>query len=421
MRRHCKFIRYFLLLLATASIAGSIDPITDEDFNSHSAGQQVDLQNELVRIFRESDGFITIGPLSPVTYPESVADSFWSSVRVIGSGFRHYRDALDILNAPDKFHHIINNVRGLEADFDVIVPGFRGTVIEVNWAGGITWIQFLSPQQMRFALWLHDTRKRAGRNFDNAAFAGYVLAVSGYLAEIENGNFEAPEPKSQDYGLPDSLDLYAADPDYVIQGYRNFKDSLYSHAELQTDFAQGITAFIPTKETLEYMKASAFPEAYPNKEAPKLQEELREFFRRGGKLHTMQTLTKEGFDTLGTGEYFFAVGLSGKIRFGRELEREEVERIERETRQKVPRANHAFLFPGEPVLTAGAFFIDKRADQKLVRVNAQSGHYFYSNIHESIYDDIAKKSDRYLMSLGHFFKALDLLKIDYEGILISKL
>ena len=46
-----------------------------------------------------------------------------------------------------------------------------------------------------------------------------------------------------------------------------------------------------------------------------------------------------------------------RSRFAFEKPREEVERIEQETGRKVPRANHAFLFPGEPVLTAGAFFV----------------------------------------------------------------
>ena len=156
------------------------------------------------------------------------------------------------------------------------------------------------------------------------------------------------------------------------------------------------------------------------KEAARLQEEYQEFFERGGDIRVMQTLTKEGFDTLRTGEYFFAVGLSGKIRFGRELLRKEVKRIEQETGRKVPRANHAFLFPGEPVLTAGAFFIDERAPTKLIKVNAQSGHYFYSNVTETIREDIAERSDHYLLTLGHLFRSLDSLGIPYDGILISK-
>ena len=75
----------------------------------------------------------------------------------------------------------------------------------------------------------------------------------------------------------------------------------------------------------------------------------------------------------------------------------------------------------EAVLSAGAFFIDDVTEPKLVKVNAQSGHYFYSNIQETIREDIAKRSDYYLLTLDHFFKALDRIGIVYDDILISKM
>ncbi|UCE24832.1 MAG: hypothetical protein JSU74_01920, partial [Candidatus Zixiibacteriota bacterium] len=155
-------------------------------------------------------------------------------------------------------------------------------------------------------------------------------------------------------------------------------------------------------------------------EAPMLQHEYRKFFDRGGDTRVMETLTQAGFDTLAEGEYFFAVSLAGKIRFGRELLRAEVEHLEKQTGRKVPRANHAFLFPGEPVLTAGAFFIEKDDVPKIARVTAQSGHYFYSNVSKTIREDISQRSDHYLLTLGHFFGALRDLGIPYDNILISK-
>jgi hypothetical protein len=134
----------------------------------------------------------------------------------------------------------------------------------------------------------------------------------------------------------------------------------------------------------------------------------------------MQTLTARAFDTLSAGEYYFAIGLNDKIRFGRELAREEVRRIEQQTGKKVARGNHAFLFPGEPVLCAGAFFIEKDDKPHLTALNAQSGHYFYSNITPIIREDIIHKSNHYLLTLGHFFRILDNLAIDYGKVLISK-
>ncbi len=71
-------------------------------------------------------------------------------------------------------------------------------------------------------------------------------------------------------------------------------------------------------------------------------------------------------------------------------------------------------------MTAGTFFIEGDPP-RLARVNAHSGHYFYSNVTPTVREDIAVHSNDYLLSLGHFFNALDRLGIPYESVLISKM
>lgn len=278
--------------------------------------------------------------------------------------------------------------------------------------------------QTRFILW-YDMWYPEYTADTVATFSSYALAVSDYLYSLDTGWMEAPAPKAIEYSLPDSLDFYAPPPDYVIEGYDNYLNFLNAHDTIRTDFAYGLTEFIPSDSLWEAMKTNAPLAAYPNKEWPMLQHEYKKFFERGGDVRVMQTLTHEGFDTLQAGEYFFAVSVAGKVRFGRELLREEVKRIEAETGKKVPRANHAFLFPGEPVLTAGAFYIEDTDDAKkshrLSHINAQSGHYFYSNVSETIREDIAVRSDEYLLTLGHFFTVLDKLNIPHDNVVVSKL
>jgi hypothetical protein len=216
------------------------------------------------------------------------------------------------------------------------------------------------------------------------------------------------------------VDFYAPVPDYVIEGYANYKAYLREYAEITTPFATGVLAFVPTRETIVAMQENAPRAAYPNQEAAALQHELREFFACGGDLRVIRTLTAESFAELGEGEYFFGVNVSGKVRFGKELLREEIDRIEAETGHKAPRANHAFLFPGEPLLTAGAFFVSADPEPRVREVVANSGHYFYSNIVPTIRENVAERSDTYLSTLGHFFRALDSLGIPYDGVLIRK-
>jgi hypothetical protein len=161
-------------------------------------------------------------------------------------------------------------------------------------------------------------------------------------------------------------------------------------------------------------------EAFVNKESDLLQQEYQEFLEKGGSMLMMQTLTATAFDTLARGEYLFAVGPSGKVRFGREISRAEAAKIEAETGRSLPRLNHAFLFPGEAILSAGTFYIDSREDPKLVAVDAGSGHFFYSNTRETIYEDVSQRSNYYLYTLGHFFESLSQMEIPHSNILISK-
>lgn len=295
---------------------------------------------------------------------------------------------------------------------------FRG-MIGYHMASSALWGRFalLTTNQNRFIIW--SSRFASQRK---AEFLSYAQAITNYLYSLDTGWMEAPAPKAVDYGLPDSLDFYADPPDYVIEGYENYQNFLHSHDTIWTDFASGVTSFVPSDSLWEAMKINAPREAYPNKEWPMLQHEYRKFFERGGDVRVMNTLTREGFDTLQESEYFFAVSVAGKVRFGRELLRAEVKQIEEETGKKVPRANHAFLFPGEPVLTAGAFFIEATDNgHRLSHINAQSGHYFYSNVSPTIREDIAERSDHYLLTLGHFFAVLDSLGIPHDNVVISKL
>jgi hypothetical protein len=230
---------------------------------------------------------------------------------------------------------------------------------------------------------------------------------------------DTPEPGP--LGLPSSVALYPPRPGYVIEGYENYRQFLLGHEEIRTDFARAIKAFVPTDSLVRYWIAHPPQIAYPNKEEPLIQFEFRKFFERGGELDGIRTLTRERMSELQPGEYFFAVGLSGRIRYGYELPREEVDRLEAETGRKVPRANHAYLFPGEPVLTAGAFFVDADGGARIAAVNAQSGHYFYSNVTPSVREDISLRSNGYLLTLAHFFAALEREGIPFDDILVSKL
>lgn len=404
----------FLLLSATAT-AGPNDPVEGQEFARLLGAQDTAFQNGLAILFPETEGYAILGPLDPGM---AEAGPAYHSVRVLCPNWSSFMAGLQALSRTD-------SVQWIDSCYiepcDGRLPGYRGIIAALAWEGSTRILQLCTLQQTRWLIWARKLMRRYRLDLTEGSLASYARATSEYLSAIDHGDSTASEPRAADFGLPDSVDFYAPPPDYVIAGYQHYKDFLHGHAGIRTDFAHGILAFVPTDSLLAALMENAPEKAYPNKEAPLLQSEYRKFLERGGDPWIVQTLTRTGFDTLAPGEYFFAVGLTGKIRFGRELLREEVQHLEEETGRKVPRANHAFLFPGEPILTAGAFVIRSDRPPRIVEVNAQSGHYFYSNVTSTIREDIAIRSNEYLLTLGHFFRALERLGIAGDGILIRKL
>jgi hypothetical protein len=454
------------LLLTTIAVAGftcstatdwnhPTEPISGARFEALVAAQNVPLQRILESHFPDSEGYLVTGPLT--LYPSGGdwdsaligirdVDDWFVCNRVVCPNLGELESADSILERIAEID-IIEKTRYIHDSRSGFPAGYRGITVTAGWKETEYKIQFNTVQQTRWLIWLRqlipDLRDEAERDRLNA----YSVAVSDYLyavdrrvrspevdepyrfgiyfrdfeRAIENA-FEDPEaPIPGQYGLDERFDFYRAPPDYVIQGYDNYLDFLRSHAAIHTDFANGILSFIPTDSLLEAIKAGAPSAAHPNKELPMLQHEYRKYFSRGGDVRFIKTLTWESLMHLPPGDYFFAVGLSGKIRFGRELSHQEAGEIHYRAQKPPPRANHAFLFPGEPVLAAGTFGVEKNeAGSYIARVTAQSGHYFYSNINASIYEDITEKSDWCLLTVGHFFRALDAGGIPYFKVLISK-
>ncbi len=399
--------------------AGEKDPITGDTFLEFQRLQYPELQSGLDLMVPEARGFLISGPIDVRIPADNIVSRIYGSVHIVCPDLASVESAVLAIGVNPDIQ--LDSVRKhISSASDERPVGFRGVLMEFTWQGQTYSLLICTTQQIRWLIWYKQFLREEVTGVEVGALDRYSVAVSDYLYALDNGDLEAEAPSSADFGVPEKYDIFAQPPDYVIEGYDNYMNYLYSFAEIRTSFAQGIKAFIPTDSMLEVIIEQAPAEAFPNKEAPMLQNEYHKFFSRLGDVRVMETLTGTGFDTLQPGEYFFAVGVSGKIRFGREFLRAEVERIEKETGRKVPRANHAFLFPGEPILTAGAFFIERNGSLKIVRVTAQSGHYFYSNVSPTIREDISLRSDHYLMTVGHFFKSLKALGIEFGNVNISK-
>jgi len=326
----------FLLFLNGIVLAGTKDPIEGKDFTASVESQDVEFQKQLEILFPATEGYLVIGPLDPLMPKGNRADKIFHAIRVVCPDLFLLEQAVNRARQANEFDSIYVNPQLAHTG---LPPGFRGAVAIVHRPSGEKTVLFNTVNQTRWLIWLRRVRRGDIQSANPVAFERYALAVSDYLYAIDRDQLDALEPKSVEFGLPEKSDLYAPRPDYIIEGYQNYKDFLYRHSAINTDFARGIIAFIPTDSLLHAMTMDPPTRAFPNKEAPLLQHEYRKFFHREGDMRVMRTLTSEVFATLEPGEYFYAVGLSGKIRFGCELLREEVERLEKQTGKKVPRAN----------------------------------------------------------------------------------
>jgi hypothetical protein len=411
--------------LAIAAGAGVKDPFRGDAFHALVAAQDIELQQALEGLGLEVRGNLVTGPLDPFFDGDDDTARLMSLPRVVCPDLdERTRVASDIENA-DVFSRVKMTAYD-DGPMKGDAAGFRGVVVELRHAGERHRLLLTTVQQTRWLIWVRDVAAAGVFDVATDAFDRYAVVVSDYLYAVDQALAAAdtmPLPPGPPADLTEEAAFYPPRPPYVIDGYQNYKDLIEAHEDVDTDFARGITAFVPGDSLREAMIEGAPAAAWPNKEEPLIQHEYRKFFDRGGDVAALGTLTAEMIPHLERGEYFFAVGLSGKIRFGYETPREEVDRIERETGRKMARANHAFLFPGEPVLSAGAFIVadDLTGHRTILVANAQSGHYFYSNVTATIREDITDRSDEYLMTLGHFLAALERLGVPTGGLVLSKM
>jgi hypothetical protein len=421
-RRLAPLLCATLLALATSASAGVKDPIEGDAFEALVAAQGVEVQQLLERICAEEvddgSGYLVTGPMDP--FYDGKARETFHALRVIVAD---HTTADRVLSGLEAGSYASKTARYRANASRAHPTGFRGITLRVAYGGHERVALIMTVNENRWLIWVRDLHANGIVDIESEHLREYARAVSDYLYSLRDDPSREGDvgacPEAPEFGLTPEASFYAPRPPYVIQGYTQYKDFLHAHENIDTPFARGVIAFVPGDSLREAMARFPPERAWPNKEEPVIQHEYREFFSRGGRTGVLRVL--DGADAIGglkPGEYFYCVGVSGKIRFGYETPREEVARIEEETGREVPRANHAFLFPGEPVLTAGAFFV---RDGRIVEVNAHSGHYFYSNVTATVREDIAERSDEYVLTLGHFLAALERLGVDTRGILVSKM
>jgi hypothetical protein len=216
------------------------------------------------------------------------------------------------------------------------------------------------------------------------------------------------------------MNLYPAEPSPVVSSDQKLNELMATHAEIKIWGWGGLTAFVPAATTIDRFIASAPDTLYANKAKAVFQSEYQSYLAAGGKPDRVNVLTRTGFDTLAAGLYIFAVDPYGRVRIAAQST-ETTSDQGAVAGSPEAQVNHALLFPGLSVLTAGTMEIRRNGDQPYLHaVSTRSAPCFYWRFAPTIRADVANHSERYLLSLGHLFSSLEKMRIPLSGVLVRK-
>ena len=398
-----------ILLSVTPFFSHAAEPftVTGSAFEAFVRAQDTSFQRQLEQILPESLGYQVTGPIDPATPCAEEMRWVFRSVRVICPDLESVKPAIERLRESKLFRvkkskEHINKAKGSSPS------GFRGVIVSGLFDKLEKVVVLQTLQQTRWLVWARGSLLKRTDSEQRPGLKQYSLALSNYFHHLDTRQNDFPAPRAVDFDVSDDSDPFSAAPLEIIEEPESFEALLDSNRVLKVDFARHMSGFIPTGALVDKFIADAPRIAFTNKGGALFQRQIQTFCEKVGNWRSLQTLSRSTADSLETGEYFFAVGISGKIRFGHlPLEGQ-------------PVANETFLFPGEPVQTAGRFSVCCSKSGRILKVSTPSREYFYSNLAPTIRDDIVRRSDQYLSTLGHFLEAMQRLGIPTKEMVLSK-
>ncbi len=395
-----------LLLLAAISAAGQVrfpEPISGADFDSLMEKQNIPLQKALKVQFGNIPGCLITGPLAPTMPSSDSLRPLLDAVRVVFPDHKSFAKAA--MESP-RLNLIVGQI------------GFRGNLFEFDSSDIKGLVMYISPHQNRYLIWMRHFTSLGWNTVNSVKLRRYAVNISDHFLRLDSrGVLETP-PSCAGYRIPETLDLLPPLPALVIAREKDFLDSLKAYNMITTGFFTGDSVIIAVREVIDIFKNLAPRMAFPDKEEFLLQRDFISFLEKGGNFSLFKTLDSLTLASMPPGEYKFAVGLNGDIRLAPRYLK---------AASKGPSANtekfeisESLLFPGDPVMSAGILTIKDNQRQRISHFNILSKHYFFSPYQPTFSDILAQRSNDYLLSLGYLFKALDELKINYEGARISK-
>jgi len=358
-------------------------------------------------------GFFVLGPLDLSADLPDTTDLVRTTIRILAPDPRASRGvtrrlwvptggvALEELQPSDTLPH-------------ELPPGYPGRFLKGTIVGEDVLVQVFTVQEHRWLLWARRAQIADITEEVSGPVADYARAVTRYLAAVDSGQEVSGPPSASQYGLESLYDLYSQPPAAVIRDRQGYLSLLERHRTFTLgNEVKDVYGFVPGPVLLAWMEEQAGGVLFPNRDGEvSLQYRYRDFQRAGGDWTGRPLLTATTLRGLRPGRYVFVVDRYGFLRVGS---------IDRTAIPISSDATAAMLAHGDHVLVAGTLLLS--AEQGPIRVreiDINSEEYFFSNLSMSLYQDVEDRSDRYVISLGHALKALDLGRVRRDDIVLKK-
>jgi hypothetical protein len=274
-------------------------------------------------------------------------------------------------------------------------------------------VQVFTVQEHRWLLWAQRVQLAGVQRRMTGPVARYSNAVTGYLTAVDSGR-SALRPRASAFGLEPLYELYAPLPEPVVREREGYLSLLNNHRAFKLgDVIGDVYGFIPAPALMPRLQETSDAVLFPNKEGEAaLQYSYESYEGSGGLWSGYPLLTAESLAGLRPGRYVYVTDRYWVVRVG------SVPTVP----QPMTHATPALLAHGDPVLAAGELLItaEPGSGLRVAEVSILSEEYFFSNRSLTLYDDVERRSDRYVAAIAHVLKGLEQAGVSTEGVLIRK-
>jgi hypothetical protein len=308
--------------------------------------------------------------------------------------------------------------------------GYSGVLASARLNKKLVDLNFITVNMNRWLIWAKTHYFPVWKGERDTPMQEYAAAVSQYMRRNDFGNINTEEPKASALRAPRKADLYGSVGAWSVDP-GEYSSIVLAHREMDFHLAKGVMSFVAGEGAIDWLTGHGGKTRFYENNQAHVQRIFQSFIEEGRSFLELRTLTPELIKELEPGRYFYAVDEYGRIRFGSRNTNEAKDPMSLWTERA--KAYECLLFPGQPVLAAGEFLIAEdappleaslsdysSAPARLRSVNAFSGYFFYRPGGKRLKKDVRDMSDKYLVSTGHFLKALRRMGVPPDGIRISK-